>query len=43
MAGFSHSVTFISTTHVVILILYSGWLQGIYAVINIKLPSAGRL
>ena len=43
LAAVSPSVTFISTTHVVILILYNGWLQGIYAVINVKLPSSGRL
>jgi hypothetical protein len=43
LAAVSYSVTFNSTTCVVILNLYNGWLQGVYAFINIKLPSAGGL
>jgi hypothetical protein len=34
LAAVSHSVTFISTIHVVIVILYNGQLQVIYAVIK---------
>jgi len=43
LAAVSYTVTFISTIHVVILMLYNGWLQGVYAVINIKILSADGL
>jgi hypothetical protein len=37
-----HSVTFITVTHVLIVILYNGRLQGVSTLIT-NLPSAGKI